>query len=195
MTVCGFAKTRDGLGFAWADGEWYRDYEPAGSVEKLVVAGNVVGVGCGYLSLLTEFRRLVGALGRATIESAILSLPAQLRQARDRWRADLISVGLAYNTRTAFALCGVQDGFRGFVLTDATGFSPEERDAWSSPNVNRDVNCAADVLDFAQAQVRFVQAVSPTATGRNLTVARVGPAGVAQTRVPLLLEHERERAA
>jgi len=118
-----------------------------------------------------------------------------LRQARDGFRADLHSIDMAYEPHTVYALCGVSDDFRGFVFDEAHNLEPVECDSWSSPSVNRDINCAADVVDFAQAQIRYVQVKSPLATGRMLTIAALGPNGVAQTRVPLLLDHERGRAA
>ena len=50
MTVCGFARSRDGSAFVWADSEGYIAGKPiAEPLQKLVVSpGNLVGIGHGY---------------------------------------------------------------------------------------------------------------------------------------------------
>ena len=48
-----------------------------------------------------------------------------------------------------------------------------------------------EVLAVAQRQLRFVRSRYPGATGKMLTVARVGPTGIAKRSVPLLIGDER----
>ena len=172
MTVCGFSN-----GFAWADGEAYgHDGQPLASpVLKLgVSSGGFVEVGCGYMSMVAEFRRAVAGLGRTSFAGATATLPAVLRQMARLKRAELRALDLDYELQTAaFGLCGFVDGrFRGVVFYENRDFEPVEADAWTSPTVNRTPNSAADVLAMAQKQLRFVQVKAPSATGRQLTIAR-----------------------
>jgi hypothetical protein len=187
VTCCGYTPSASG-GYVWADSEWYSDDEPAGSVDKLVVSpGGLAGVSTGHLTLAQEFRRLVAGLGHAPFKAAIERLPSQLRAVRDKFRADLRSVDVAYEPVTTFALCGFDGGFRGFVFRESAGFEADECDRWTSPAVHDLAETAHDVLELAQKQLRFVQRKCPGASGGKITIAKIGPDGVAQTRVPLLL--------
>ena len=115
MSLVGFTRLCDGSGLVWADTEGYRHDEPMGEpIDKLCISsGGLVGVSVGYVVLVREFRRLVAALDRAPFALAIASFPAQLRQIRDEWRAELHSVGREYVLQTTFALCGYSEtGFR-----------------------------------------------------------------------------------
>jgi hypothetical protein len=94
-------------------------------------------------------------------------------------------------------LIGLCDGeMRGAVLAEAVNFEPREASAWLSPDVGGPLPATAeDVLAVAQRQVRFVQDHHyPGATGKTLTVLRVGRLGIAKRSVPLLLIGD-ERAA
>lgn len=195
MTVVGFARSRDGSGLCWADTEGYSHDEPMTEpIMKLAIsAGGLVGVSVGYVVLVEAFRGLVAELGRATFMVAAARLPAQLRRARDEWRAQVLGHGIDYIEQTTFAVCGFgANGFRGFVFAELAGFEASERTSWASPYVDLPVSSASDVLKFAQEQIRFVQVTSPTVTGKSLTVARLlGPGRVECVSVPLLLADEK----
>jgi hypothetical protein len=77
------------------------------------------------------------------------------------------------------------------VLYESRDFEPVEADAWLSPSVDLTPSTADGVLKAAQVQLGYVQQGVPNATGETLAIARVGPNGIAQTRVPLLLVGER----
>jgi len=193
--VVGFAISGGGVGWAWADTEVYYDDQPLpGRVEKLAVSpGGLVGMSTGYLSLLRQFCVMVAGLERADFSAAVARLPTELRRARSEWREELVSVDVEYEPKTKFALIGADSAgrIRGAVFTEAREFEPVEREAWSSPFVDRPASNGAGVLALAQTQLAFVQAKAPRATGGRLTVAKIGPAGVARTSVPLLLAAER----
>jgi hypothetical protein len=78
---------------------------------------------------------------------------------------------------------------RGVVFAEASNFEPREAAAWLSPDVGGALPATAgEVLAVAQRQLRFVRARHyPGATGKALTVLRVGRLGIAKRSVPLLL--------
>jgi hypothetical protein len=91
-------------------------------------------------------------------------------------------------------LIGVAAGdMRGAVFAEAANFEPREAFAWLSPDIGgAPPATATEVLAVAQRQVRFVRDHHyPGATGRTLTVLRVGRLGIATRSVPLLIGDER----
>jgi hypothetical protein len=194
VTVCGFARTRDGA-FAWADSEAYGgDRRPLADPKKKlsVSAGGLVGMTTGYLTLCENFCSLVEDFGRASFASALERLPTMLRIARAGKRAELRALDMEYKFKTTYALCtSAGGGFRGAVFFEGRDYEPVECDAWSSPDVDLAVNSANDVLDLAQKQIRFIQAKWPTATGRKLAIAKLGADSVKTVSVPLLIGEER----
>jgi hypothetical protein len=82
---------------------------------------------------------------------------------------------------------------RGLVFEEAANFEPRETFTWLSPNVGGALPATAqEVLAVAQRQLQFVRARHyPGATGKTLTIARVGRTGIAVRKVPLLIGNER----
>jgi hypothetical protein len=195
VTICGFSTAR-GVAYVWSDGETYRDDEPAGSMEKLVISpGALVGIVTGFASLARQFRDLVGSLGEMSFQGAVAAIPPRLRAARDEKIKSMRALGLAYDELTTYAVVGPSDGgMRGVVCYESRDFEPVEADAWLSPHVDRMPSTSAEVLEAAQAQLRFVRRKCPGASGGKITIAKIGPDGVAQTRVQLLIGDERGAA-
>jgi hypothetical protein len=196
MTICGFAKTRSGIGFSWADSESYIYGRPIPEeTPKLAVStGNIVGMGVGYRTLTESFRLLLIELGRASFSCALSRMPALLRHE--------LAVDDAYRktpreTLTTLAVCGMDGGqFKGAVFAERNRFEPVLRDAWTAPHISQSVETAADVLQIAQCQIGIIRKdIAADATGGQLTIAKIGPEKVVTTRVPLLLAHEGGRAA
>ena len=81
---------------------------------------------------------------------------------------------------------------RGVVFAEGASFEPKETSAWCSPDVGGALpTTAQEVLAVAQRQLRFVRARHyPAATGRTLTIARVGADRIAKRSVPLLIGDE-----
>jgi hypothetical protein len=194
MTVCGFAKACGGVAYVWADSECYIKWRPIPEpTPKLVVsAGNLVGVATGYRTLTETFRDLLVGLGRASFASAIKILPALLRRALAQDSAARLVPYENGATIISCAICGMDgDAFRGAVFHAGNRFEPVLRDAWTSPHVSHGVESAADVLKIAQSQIQIVRKdIASTATGKSLSVAKIGPDRVVQVSVPLLLAHE-----
>jgi hypothetical protein len=198
MTICGFAKTRSGAAFAWADSESYIHGRPIReSTTKLIVSGNLVGMGVGYRTLTESFRTILIGLGPVSFASALSRLPALLTRALEQDRAARYQPYENGATILTAAICGVDDGaFRGAVFRAGNRFQPAPHDAWTEPHISQSVETAADVLQIAQRQIAVVRKeIAPTATGRALSIAKIGPEKVATMSIPLLLAHERGRAA
>jgi hypothetical protein len=194
MTCCGFV-ARDGDAYIWGDGEQYLNGRPmTHQIEKVAASpGGIVGVSTGHSSLCAEARQLVASLGGATIGSARRLLPHALRQACADEHARCRAIGARYEV--AFALgpigsCGY--GMRGLVFEEAANFEPRGTFTWLSPDVGGALPATAqEVLAVAQRQLQFVRTLYPGATGKQLTVARVGPLGIATRSVPLMIGDER----
>jgi hypothetical protein len=198
MTICGYARSRSGIGFAWADSESYIRGRPIpGTTQKLVISpGAVVGVATGYRTLTEAFMSILVSLGQASFTNAIRSLPALLTRALEQDRAARYEPYENGATIITCAICGVDGGaFRGGVFRAGNRFEPVLRDAWTSPHVSHGVESAADVLKIAQSQIQIIKEVSPDATGKSLSIAKIGPEKVVMMSVPLLLAHEPGRAA
>jgi len=192
VTVCGFAKTRDGRAFAWADSEVYRDDSPVGSAVKLACSqAGIVGAATGYLDLAKEFVQRVERLGAMSISGAIATLPARLRAARDAKIKRMRELDCAYEPHTVYGLVGWTGAeMLGAVFDEGRDFAPVITEAWLSPHVDASPATAAEVLAVAQKQLGYVRQHIPKATGLMLSIARLGPAGIAQTSVPLLIAGE-----
>jgi hypothetical protein len=156
--------------------------------------GGLAGVSTGHSSLCAEVRLLVVGLGLALLSGAIARLPAQLRQACAEQHAHCRAIGARYEVELACGLIGpCGDGMHGVVFAEGANFEPRDASAWHSPDVGGLAPATAqEVLSLAQRQLRFVRARHyPGATGRTLTVARVGRTGIATRSVPLLIGDER----
>ena len=150
-----------------------------------------MGVGTGFADLTRQFGDLVRGFGSKSFEGAVSVLPVQVRAARAAKIERAREYDFAYDTETTYALIGCSSGqLRGAVFYERQNLEPTECDAWSSPYVDSAPDTASAVLTMAQRQLTYVQRKCPDATGRELTIARIGPNGVARTRVPLLLGHE-----
>ena len=91
-------------------------------------------------------------------------------------------------------MIGLCEGeMRGVVFAEVANFEPRDASAWFSPDVGGLLpTTAQDVLAVAQRQLRFVRARHyPGATGKTLTVLRVGADRIATRSVPLLIGDER----
>jgi hypothetical protein len=190
MTICGFAKTRDGSAFVWADGEAYRDSEPlSAKVVKLGVSpSGLCGISTGYFDLSERFRKTIEGFG-AQFDFAVRRLPETLRFAR-AWKVKRCrELEISYESPTNYAVAGWSgDTVRGAVFYESRDFEAVEADAWFSPSIEAEPQNAEDVLATAQRQLKVVQRSIPAATGRDLTVAKIGPTGVAVAVVPLLIK-------
>ena len=99
-----------------------------------------------------------------------------------------------YEVDLTCGLIGLCDGeMRGVVFAEASNFEPREAAAWLSPDVGGTLPATAqEVLAVAQRQLRCVRSLSiPVATGRTLTIARVGADRIATSSVPLLIGDDR----
>jgi hypothetical protein len=193
MTVCGFAKTRDGSALIWSDSEGYIAGRPVPEpIQKLVVSpGNLVGVGHGYKTLLDSFRSLLVGLGYASFASAIRSVPPLLRRAL---AADRAARSEPCETAATFAVCGSYGGeICGAVFDPRQAFEPQMRASWASPHLGQGAPATAqDVLRIAQLQIGvIIDEVASSATGGQLTVAKIGADRIVKTIVPLLIGDER----
>jgi hypothetical protein len=155
--------------------------------------GRLAAVATGHSSLCDRVRRLVAGLGLASLSGAIARLPAHLRQACAEERAHCRAIGARYEVDLACGLIGpCGDGMRGAVFEEANGFEARSVAAWLSPDVGGALPATAqEVLSVAQRQLRFVRSLYPGATGRTLTIARVGADRIATRSVPLLIGDER----
>jgi len=192
MTVCGFA-TRDGIAWAWADGEAYRDDEPlpAPAIKLGVSPGGLVGFSTGYRDLSEAFRRTVVGFGPVSVDAAIRLLPEVLRFARARKIKRCRDLAIAYEPPTNFAVAGWSgDAVRGAVFYENRDFAAVEASAWLSPAIEAAPQSAADVLAIAQRQLEIVRRAIPDASGRDLTIAKIGLSGVVTTAVRLVLPGE-----
>jgi hypothetical protein len=78
---------------------------------------------------------------------------------------------------------------RGVVFAEMYGFEPRGAPAWLSPDVGGALPVTAqEVLAVAQRQLR--EHHYPGARGKQLTVVRCGPIGIAKRSVPLLVGDE-----
>ena len=95
---------------------------------------------------------------------------------------------IAYELPTNYAVAGWSgDTVRGAVFYESRDYEAVECDAWFSPSVEAEPQSAEDVLAIAQRQLKVVQRSIPAATGRDLTIAKIGSTGVAVAVVPLLI--------
>jgi hypothetical protein len=154
--------------------------------------GGLAAVATGHSSLCADVRRLVAGLGLASPSEAIARLPAQLRAACVKQRAHCHAIGARYEVDLACGLIGVAAGEMRGVLAEAANFEPRDASAWFSPDINGALpTTASEVLAVAQQQLRYVRSLYPSATGKTLTIARVGRTGIAVRKVPLLIGDER----
>ena len=189
MTICGFA-LGGGVGWAWADAEAYSDDgEPTGrDVEKLGVAeGALVICGAGWRTIVAEIAVTAYQLksGAATANLAkLMSLASGLSRSK---RACFERSGIPWSADTRFGAILIDEGgrLRGLTMHEAEDFVPRRCDAWSLPGVGRVPTCAADVEAIARDQIGIVRREIPRATGRALTVAKIGPRGVATAKMLL----------
>jgi hypothetical protein len=81
---------------------------------------------------------------------------------------------------------------RGVVFAEAAGFEPRDAAAWLSPDVAGALPASAqEFLAVAQRQLRFVRARHYSgATGKTLTVVRIGADRIAARKVQLLIGDE-----
>jgi hypothetical protein len=193
MTVCGFIVTRDSA-LVWGDTEQYLAGRPTADLLEKVVAspGGLTAVSTGYSSLCAKARQLVTGLGGATKGSALRLLPHELRQACADQHAHCRALGARYEVSFALGLigpCGY--GMRGAVFVESANFEPRETFTWLSPDVRGAPPATAqEVLSVAQRQLRLVRNLYPGATGKTLTVLRVGRLGIAKRSVPLMIGDE-----
>jgi hypothetical protein len=190
VTICGFARTRDGFAYAWADGEAYRDNEPLSTpVVKLGVSqSGLCGVSTGYLDLTERFRRTIEGFG-AQFDFAVRQLPETLRFAR-AWKVKRCrELEISYESPAAnYAIVGWSgDTVRAAVFYESRDYEAVECDTWLSPSVEAEPQNAEDVLATAQRQLKVVQKSIPAASGRDLTIAKIGPARPAVAVIPLLI--------
>jgi hypothetical protein len=195
MTCCGFV-ARDGDGYIWGDGEQYLNGRPmTHQIEKVAASpGGIAAVATGHSSLTDKVRRLVAGLGLAPLSTAVARLPHDLRKACAEERAHCRAIGARYEVDLTCGLIGSCDGaMRGVVFEEQANFAAREAFAWCSPDVGGPLPATAqEVLAVAQRQLRFLRARHyPGATGKRLTVVRVGADRIARRSVPLLIGDER----
>ncbi len=184
MTLIGFNRCRDGMGLVWADGEMYRPvhgdlFVPSDEddVKLVVSSGGLVGCAAGYLYLCERFREMIKRFGDCTFDDAAARLPLMLRAE-------------AYEKSGTYLLAGWSAGAaRCAVFQQTRNFEPFETDSWTSPAVNYATpQNAAAVVDIAMSQLSIIRReLCRDATGRLLTVARIGSLRTVKTSVPLLI--------
>jgi hypothetical protein len=194
MTCCGFI-VRESDAYLWGDSEQYLNGRPmTHPIDKVAISpSGLAAVATGLASLCAEVRRLVADLGLASLSNAIARLPHELRQACAKEHAHCREIGARYEVDLALGLIGPCNGeMRGVVFAEAANFKPREAAAWLSPNVGGALpTTAQEVLAVAQRQLRFVRTRHyPGATGRMLTITRVGADRIAKRSVPLLVGDE-----
>ena len=190
MTILGFSLTRDGNAWTWADSEAYLDDEPQSEeVMKLAVSPEgLVGASTGYIDMGRRFRGMVEGFASTSFEGAVSVVPSMLRAEHALKQKRMRDVELVYAPTMKYLLVGWSaDVACGAVFLEARGFEAVEYDAWSSPYVNTRPQNALEVLEAAQEQMRTLRRDIPTATGRSLTIARVGSLRTVRTSVPLLI--------
>jgi hypothetical protein len=200
MTLIGFNLCRDGTGLMWADGEAYRTavHELSvpidADVTKLAVSsGGLVGCSTGYLDLSQRFREMVERFGDRTFDDAVARLPLMLRAEHAIKRTRMRGVELAYEAHSTYLLSGWAGGVACCaVFSEARDFEPFEVDGWLSPHVEAGApQSAAEVADVAMEQLRTIRrAVCLDATGRMLTIARIGPERTVKVSVPLVVRDD-----
>jgi hypothetical protein len=80
----------------------------------------------------------------------------------------------------------------GVVFAESSNIEPRDADVWLSPEVGGMAPAtAAEVVEVAQRQLRLVRSLCRGATGKTLTVLRVGVTGIAKRSVPLLIGEQR----
>lgn len=159
-----------------------------------VSPGGLVATATGLSALTRQVRRLVAGLGLASFSAAVSSLPHDLRRACAEARAYCRAIRADYEVELACGLIGPCDGeMRGVIFAEAANFEPTFASSWLSPDVGGALPATAQaVLETAQRQVRLIRARHyPDASGRMLTIARVGADRVVTRRVPLLIGDER----
>jgi hypothetical protein len=178
MTVAGFVQV-NGTAFAWADSDVLRDGAVVGKMVKLVVSPiGVVAIGTGYADMLAKLLEHVkGGAGVST-------LPGWLRERHAAKRQHARSYDYRYEAQSSYAVITAE---RAVVFREARDFESEERDFWTSPNVNLRPRSAAEIIETAQLQLNFVRVENRHSTGGELRIAKVGPDRVVQTSVPLLI--------
>lgn len=177
MTIVGAICSAD-RAFLWADTEMYRDDQPCGHRTKIAVSeeGRVVACAAGDELLLDV---LFDAIGRVVdYDELITALPGFA--ARNWWRSRRIEyttgprvLAVGWSRRLG-RLAGYEflaDDFRprGFRAA-ATPYVPEIEGIYPGE--------PADLLGLAQAQMREVQKVMPSAGGGTLMVADVRPRSI-----------------
>lgn len=188
MTVCGFV-IGGGVGWAWADAETYDEGgAPTGrDVQKLGVAdGALVIVGAGHASTVVEIVTTADSLKGASATAAAAMLGDWARELSARKRAAYERRGETYRPETRFGAILVEDGrLRGLVMKEAEDFRSVPAEAWGSPRLNLWPQKAEDVEAVALAQIGVIKQALPRATGRALTIAKIGPRGVATAAIRL----------
>jgi len=187
LTVCGFS-IGDGQAWAWADAEAYDDGAPSGrDVRKMGVSvGGAVVIGAGDASVVGEVAQVAAQLKTTALLVAVETMAEAAQYVAAAKRGLRESRGAALPPSSHFGVVGVEGGrLRGFTMRQAEGFRLVEVEAWASPASASQPRSAAEVLAVALAQLEIIKREFPGATGRALTIAKIGPLGVATTTVRL----------
>jgi hypothetical protein len=127
MTVAGFVQV-NGTAFAWADSDVLRDGAVVGKMVKMAVTpSGLVAIGAGYADMLAKL------LDHVKGGAAVSALPGWLREGHAAKKLHARSYDYHYEAQSSYAVITAE---RGAVFREANNFESEERDFWSSPNVN-----------------------------------------------------------
>jgi hypothetical protein len=162
-------------------------------IEKVTASpSGIAAVATGHSALCAKVRRLIAGLGLGSLSGAMRTLPHELRKACTEQRAHCRAIGARFEVELTCGLIGLCDGeMRGVVFEEAADFEPREASAWLSPDVGGALPATAqEVLAVAQRQLQFVRSHYPGATGKGLTVVRVGADRIATRKVRLLIGDE-----
>jgi hypothetical protein len=188
MSFVGFS-IGDGIAWAWADAEaYYEDGVPArADAEKMgVSAGGLVVVGVGDEALMKEIAATAGAIGKMALMPAARTLRELAHELASSKRDSRSRKGDRAPAWTSFGLVGVEDGrLRGFSARETDDFRLDETEAWGMPTFTGRPRSANEAATIALRQLDVVRRQLPLATGRALTIAKIGTLGVAQAKLRL----------
>jgi len=135
---------------------------------------------------MSEVGEVAAQLKTTSLTAAMDELREAARYVATTKRANRERKGDDSPPRSHFGLVGFEGGrLRGFTMNEVEDFRPVEAEAWASPAFASRPRSAAEVLAVALAQLEIVRRKIPRATGRALTIAKIGPLGVATTTVRL----------
>lgn len=182
MTCVGFVVTGPGRAVAWCDSEVYGpEGAPSGHAVKMAVNpfGAIVGVGTGYVAMLTEAAE---AIGRAlTFDEAAECLPQRLARASRNFVE--LHTARSSNMRQCYAVAGFSRRFGRIVGATFDG-RDDFRANWpcrsfAAPMADiGDVEDECEVIAAVRTQMQALQRHNPKAGAGVIVRAEITPRSV-----------------